>query len=51
MKEECGNCKFYKDKNIIGDSSGYGKCRRFPAQVETNDGRWCGEYVKKEAVS
>ena len=45
----CGNCKFYFDDNqsVGGYKSGYGKCRRYPEVIKTNDGRWCGEYKEK----
>jgi metallophosphoesterase superfamily enzyme len=49
MKDDCGNCKFYRDKkvNCIDGSSylsGYGKCHRHPEATSTNDGKWCGEH-------
>ena len=45
MGENCGSCRFYKDR---GAMTGYGECRRFPKPVSTNDGRWCGEYQSDE---
>lgn len=47
MKNACGNCAYYLDNNRDG-LSGYGKCRRFPQDVDTHDERWCGEHKAKE---
>lgn len=47
MKPECGNCAYYVDNNS-GYRSGFGKCRRFPDHVDTNDGKWCGEHRPAE---
>lgn len=50
MKNECGNCAYYLDNNR-SQPSGYGKCRRFPQHIDTNDGKWCGEHTPIEAES
>ena len=44
MKSDCGNCLYYKDNGDAVVEEGYGLCRRFPQHIDTNDGRWCGEY-------
>ena len=47
-KQDCGNCRFYLDRDWQGDGRhGYGKCRRYPDAVDVNDGHWCGEFVEK----
>lgn len=47
LKDECGNCVFYRDENHRGTyMSGYGVCRRYPTPVKTNDGEWCGEHKR-----
>jgi hypothetical protein len=50
MTENCGSCKFYRDRDIRGGvMSGHGTCLRYPEAIKTNDGRWCGEHVAVEA--
>lgn len=49
MKDDCGNCVFYRDSSRADYRSGYGVCRRYPEHVDTNDGRWCGEHKAADA--
>jgi hypothetical protein len=50
MTEDCGTCKFYRDRDIRGGvMSGHGSCKRYPEAIKTNDGKWCGEHVAVSA--
>jgi len=39
MDSNCGNCKFYRAKQIMG------VCRLYPTQQNKHEKDWCGQHL------